>query len=154
MLWFFLSTIDHRRLYFVLKIKVPNFLPRAASVHVLVRSFYAGDVPNVYQLMFIHLQEITNPVGAVAVVYSRDFRHWISTSLKESGDRCFYRGPQISLQNWKYCVLVPSIDISSKSTWRGLDCFWTSREKDNHSLSLYSMIQVHSQTSAHSLGRE
>lgn len=47
MLCFFLSTIDHIILYVILKIKAPNILPQAASVHVLVWSFYLRDIPNV-----------------------------------------------------------------------------------------------------------
>lgn len=77
----------------------------------------------------------------------------VLTSLKERGDCHLYRWPKISLQNWKYCVFVPSIEISSKLTWRILGCF-LKEQKDNQSLSLHSMIQVHSQTSAHSLCHE
>lgn len=126
MLCFFLSTIDHIILYVILKIKAPNILPQAASVHVLVWSFYLRDIPNVGTSSSSYTSRRWLTLLVLLQFYSAGhFRGCILTSLKKRMDRYFSRWPKISPQNWQYCVFVPSIEISSKSTWRVLDWFWT-----------------------------
>lgn len=86
-----------------------------------------------------------------SIQHGRHFGDSVLPSLKERGDCCFYRWPEISLPNWKYCVFVPSIEISSKLTWRVLDCFWTSRKTINRSHCIAWYKSIHRPLLIHSV---
>jgi len=123
MLCFSLFTVDHIRLYFILKIKAPNFLPQAASAHVLVWSFCLGGILNVATSSSSYTSRSPTLLVLLQLYTAGHSRDCILTSLNEIGHCYFSRWPKINPQNWKYCVFVPGIEISSKLTWRVLDWF-------------------------------
>lgn len=100
MLCFFLSTVDHIRLYFILQSKASHFMPQAAWLHVFVWSLHFADIPNVAISSSSCTSRRSPTLLVLLQFYTMEhFRGCILTSLSERKGHCCYRWIKISPQD-------------------------------------------------------